>query len=188
MLLAFLPFFISMIGCYLTTSRVFWGLARDNATPFHHVLGRVNPKTNNPANAIIFCAVFLAILGCVYVGSNTAFAAFIGSFVVLSSLSYLMAILPHLLSGRSRVTPGWFWMKGPTGYIVNAIACAYIIVFNVIYCFPFTPTATAETMNYTCLLTGGLMVLVAPLWFWKRGTYEGPPIIGHEQVTAKDAL
>ena len=219
LLLAFLPFFISMIGCYLTTSRIFWGLARDNATPFHRVFGRVNQRTNNPANAIMFCAVFLAVLGCVYVGSNTAFVAFIGSFVLLSSLSYLLAILPHLLSGRSRVTPGWFWMgkrrpmtnelggavhhnvddvggiaggvgKGADwlGYLVNAIACGYIIVFGVIYCFPATPTVTPETMNWTCLLTGGLTLLVLPLWVWKRGEYKGPPIIGHEAVTAKDAL
>jgi choline transport protein len=34
LILVFLPTFISLIGCYLTASRTFWTLSRDNATPF----------------------------------------------------------------------------------------------------------------------------------------------------------
>ena len=188
LLLGFFPYFISIIGCYLTASRVFWGLARDNATPFNQVFGRVNYKTHNPANSIVFCAAFCIILGCIYLGSDTAFSAFVGSFVVLSSQSYLLAILPHLLSGRSNVKPGWFWMRGPVGYIVNSVACLYIIVFTVIFCFPATPSVTAETMNWTCLMTGGLVIAVCPIWFWKRGEYRGPPILSEIEITAKDAL
>jgi hypothetical protein len=50
--------------------------------------------------------------------------------------SYLAAILPNLLSGRKRVTPGYFWMKGPIGFVVNTVACLFMMTFIVLFCFP----------------------------------------------------
>ncbi|MCJ1230173.1 hypothetical protein MMC12_006845 [Toensbergia leucococca] len=120
LILAFLPTFIAAVGCYLTASRTFWTLSRDNATPFSGFFARVNPRYKNPFHSIVLCSVICTVLSCIYVGSSTAFSAFVGSFVVLSTLSYLAAILPHLLSRRANVAPGWFWMKGSIGYVVNA--------------------------------------------------------------------
>lgn len=108
---------------------------------------------------------------------------------MLSSISYLAAILPHLLSRRSEVVPGWFWMEGPVGYIVNAVACLYLILFIVIFCFPFSMPVTAPTMNYSSLLTGGTTVFVALFWFWRQGNYEGPKYVAPDaNMLAKDAM
>ncbi|KAL8791780.1 MAG: hypothetical protein Q9195_005589, partial [Heterodermia aff. obscurata] len=137
LVLVLIPTFLSCIGCYVTASRVFWTLARDHATPFSHFFAHVDARRRNPFRAIVFCAAFATAMGCIYVGSSTAFAAFVGAFVVLSALSYLAAILPHLLSRRRNVTPGWFWMRGATGFVVNGVSCAFIGVFVVIFCFPF---------------------------------------------------
>ncbi|PMD29967.1 amino acid transporter [Hyaloscypha variabilis F] len=189
LIVAFLPSVVSVFGCYLTASRVFWTLARDNATPFSGFFGRINQKQRNPFNSIVLCGVICTLLGCIYVGSQTAFNAFIGSFVVLSSLSYLAAILPHLLSRRSNVAPGWFWMKGATGFIVNGVSCLYIMAFVVIFCFPFSLPFDAATMNYTCLITGGLSVCVAIFWFWRKADYVGPHFVPLESaILAKDAI
>jgi choline transport protein len=147
------------MGCLLTASRVFWTLARDNATPFSGFFATVNKKHRNPFNSIVLCTVIASLLDCIYVGSQTAFNAFIGSFVVLSSLSYLAAILPHFLSRRANVAPGWFWMKGASGFLVNGIASLYIIAFVVIFCFPFSMPVNAESMNYTSLITGAFRSL-----------------------------
>lgn len=189
LILAFLPSIVAVIGCYLTASRVFWTLARDNATPFSPFFGRINKRQKNPFNSIVLCGVICTILGCIYVGSQTAFNAFVGSFVVLSSLSYLAAILPHLLSRRANVIPGWFWMKGFTGFAVNGVACLYIIVFIVIFCFPFAMPVDAATMNYTCLITGGLTIFVGIFWFWRQKEYVGPHFVPLESgMLAKDAI
>ena len=130
------------------------------------------------------------VLGCIYVGSKTAFQAFVGSFVTLTTLSYLTAILPHLLSKRANVTPGWFWMKGATGFVVNAISCVYIVVFIVIFCFPFALPTEAATMNYNALITGGLTIFVALFWFVRRGDYVGPQQVrlANNEMLAKDAI
>lgn len=134
-----LPLFGTCVGTYITAGRTLWTLARDDATPFSGKLGHIRPGPNfkNPFNATLTCGVISTCLGCIYVGSTTAFNAFVGSFVILSSLSYCAAILPFILTGRfsrSEKEGGNGMRKGPfsmghkTGLIVNIISCAYILV------------------------------------------------------------
>ena len=189
LVLALVPTFLSVIGCYVTASRVFWTLARDNATPFSPFFAHVHARQHNPSRAVAFCGAFATALGCIYVGSSTAFAAFVGAFVLLSTLSYLAAVLPHLLSRRRNVVPGWFWMRGAVGFVVNGVSCAYIVVFVVIFCFPFAMPVDAESMNYASLITGGLSLFVLAFWFVRRGGYVGPKeVVLDSAVLAKDAL
>ena len=177
--LILVPVICTVIGCYITAGRTFWTLARDGATPFSKTFGRVSGTWRNPFNATLLCGGICTILGCIYVGSATAFNAFVGSFVVLSSLSYLMAIGPHLLTRRSNIIPGPFWMKGAWGYVANGISCLYIIVFIVIFCFPYALPVDASSMNYASLITGGLTIFVGLWWLWRGGKgYKGPKAIG----------
>ena len=189
--ISFLPLMLACIGLYLTSSRTFWTLARDNATPFSGFFSVVSPRFRNPANAIVLCAVLTTILGCIYVGSKTAFQAFVGSFVVLTTLSYLAAILPNLITKRKNVQPGWFYMHGAKGFVVNAISVAYIVVFIVIFCFPFALPTDKTTMNYCSLITGGLTIFMAVWWVvTDRKGYVGPQqvrLAGNEHI-AKDAI
>lgn len=174
LILIFLPTFLCSIGCYITVGRMFWTLSRDNATPFSSHHASVHPTFRNPFNATLFCGLLCTVLGCIYVGSSTAFNAFVGCFVQLTTLSYLMAILPHLLSRRANVTPGWFWMSGKTGFVVNIVTCLSIVIFDVIFCFPYTLPVNAQSMNYSSLMTGGLSLFVAAWWFVRQSTYVGP--------------
>ncbi|KAI9838406.1 MAG: hypothetical protein M1819_005675 [Sarea resinae] len=174
-LLIFLPTFVTCIGTYLTAGRMLWTLARDDVTPFARFLGAISPQFKNPFNATLVCGCVCTVLGCIYVGSATAFQAFVDSYVVLSSLSYFSALLPHLLSRRANIRHhGAFWMKGAVGYVVNAVSCAYIAVFAVIYCFPYSLPVSAQNMNYSCLITGGLTLFVGAWWAWKGRSYVGP--------------
>jgi hypothetical protein len=177
LVVVFIPTFITCIGCYITAGRTFWTLSRDNATPFSGVFKTISPRFQNPFNATLFCGVICTVMGCIYVGSATAFNAFVGSYIILSTLSYLAAILPHLLSRRSNVAPGWFWMSGAIGFVVNAVVCVYIVAFIVIFCFPAALPFNAATMNYSCLIAGGLTVFVGAFWFWRQGDYEGPKAV-----------
>jgi choline transport protein len=100
LLVIFFPIFCTAIGTYITAGRTLWTLARDDATPFPHTLGRISPRLKNPFNATLACGISATVLGCIYVGSSTAFNAFVGSFVVLSTLSYLAAIMPFVFTRR----------------------------------------------------------------------------------------
>lgn len=182
LIVIFLPIVCTCIGAYITAGRMLWTLARDGATPFSPALGRISATHKNPFNATLACGCIITVLGAIYVGSSTAFNAFVGSFVVLIALSYLAAIAPHLLSRRVHVTPGPFWMPDAVAYPAGGIGCAYIVVFVVIYCFPYAVPFDAGSMNYSCLITGGLTIFVGCWWAWiRKGEYVGPQALIEEE-------
>lgn len=80
-------------------------------------------------------------------------------------------------------------MKSLAEFVVNVLACAYIIVFNIIYLFPTFQFVRKMNVNYTCVITGGFTAFVAVFWFWRRKEYMGPPPFQHpEEISAKDTL
>lgn len=170
-----LPTFCTNIGCYITSGRMLWTLGRDDATPFSAWVGKVDTKWGNPWNATLVCGVINTILGLVYIGSTTAFAAFVGSFIVMSSLSYLAFILPNILTRRRHVIKGPFTMSNPIFYTVATLACGYMIVWIPIYCFPFALPFDETTMNYSSAMVGGCTILLGGWYLYIRNKgYVGP--------------
>ena len=169
---------ICVCGLYITSGRTGWALARDGATPFSSFFAQIHPTLNMPLNSTVFTAALVIALGAIYVGSITAFNAFVGAFIVLSSSSYVAAILPNLLTGRKNIhTYGPFHLKGAIGFIFNGIACAFMMVLFVIYCFPFALPTTAASMNYASLIWGGFTIFVSIFYLMARKTYVGPPMV-----------
>ncbi|KAB2099512.1 hypothetical protein AG0111_0g12342 [Alternaria gaisen] len=175
LLVIFIPTFCTNIGCYITSGRMLWTLGRDDATPFPRWVGKIDKKWENPFNATLACGAINTILGCIYIGSSTAFSAFVGSFIVLSSMSYLAFILPNILTRRRHVIKGPFTMPNPVFYTVASVACGYMVVWIPIYCFPFAVPFDTTTMNYTSALVGGVTILLGGWYVWIRNRgYVGP--------------
>lgn len=171
----FLATFPTLIGTFVTGGRMWWSLARDNATPFARYFAHVHPTLNCPVRATVAMSALVTCLGCIYVGSTTAFQALISSFIVLSSLSYFGAILPHVLSCRRNMVPGPFYMGQKLGMTVNIVALVYIMVTVVFFCFPLELPVTVQNMNYTSVITAGLMALTGLWWLFRgRREYQGP--------------
>ena len=173
-----LDLMVTLTGAYVTFGRMLRTPARDDTTPFSSITSRLFPTFRNPFSAILICGYCCTVRAVVYIGSGTAFSAFVGVLTTLTTMSYLAAILPHMVGRRQDVIPGPFWMPAPIGYTVMGIASAYIIVFNVLHCFPFALTVNAPTMNYSCLMASGLTIKVS-LWdLWKRNHgYLGPRVV-----------
>lgn len=70
-------FVLTSIG----TGRVFWAFARDEGLPLSKIWARVNPKLGSPFNAQLCVTVIVALLGCIYLGSTTAFNSMMSSAV-----------------------------------------------------------------------------------------------------------
>ncbi|GAM34445.1 hypothetical protein TCE0_015f02031 [Talaromyces pinophilus] len=178
LIVIFLPSLCACIAAYITAGRVLWTLGRDGATPFSKVVGKIDIRHKNPMNSTLICGVTGTAFGGIYMGSETAFNAFVSSFVILMSLSYIATLGPHLFQRRHSVVRGPFWLKGAAGYIVGGISCAYLVACIVIFCFPYTIPTSAISMNYTSVITGGVTALVTAWWFWKRRTeYVGPQMV-----------
>ncbi|CUM68634.1 uncharacterized protein PRCAT00006361001 [Priceomyces carsonii] len=168
------PLFCATIGCYITAGRTLYVLARDDAAPFSNHIGAVSRRFESPLWATFACGCVSTCMGAIYVGSLAAFNAFVGSFVLLTTVSFLLAIGPHVLNKRRGIAPGPFWL-GKYGYFINIISCLYIIVFFVIYCFPYALPTSADEMNYTSVITIGLALLVSIWWFVHgRKHFKGP--------------
>jgi choline transport protein len=129
--------------------RIWWSLARDHATPFPKLFSYVNEGLSCPIPATVFCgkpsslcmltslssiAILCTGFGAIQLGSKTAFTDLVGSFVILTTSSYFLSIFPHILTKRSMVPKGPFWM-GKYGYAINGIACLGIVFFNIMFCF-----------------------------------------------------
>ncbi|KAH2772016.1 hypothetical protein KXV94_000220 [Aspergillus fumigatus] len=155
----FVTAFPTLVGVYITGGRMWWSLARDKATPFASYFSNVHPTQKNPVRATVAMAGM----------------ALLSSYVVLSTLSYLGAILPHVLTGRKTIVPGPFYMGRKTGLVVNGLTVVYILVTIVLFCFPITLPVTVHNMNYSSVIAVGLVTLTA-LWWVVRGRhdYRGP--------------
>lgn len=146
LLIVFLSIMICAVGTVLMLGRLWWVLARDNATPFSGYFSKVNERLSCPVEATVFCSILTTGFGAIQLGSKTAFTDLVGSFIILTSTSYFLAFFPHLLSKRANVPKGPFWM-GNFGYVVNGVACVLIIFFNVMFCLPYALPVTVSLMN-----------------------------------------
>lgn len=62
-----------MIASHTWQSRLCWSFARDRGLPFARYLSHVHPTLDVPLQAHFVSCVIVAILGCLYLGSYTAF-------------------------------------------------------------------------------------------------------------------
>lgn len=172
-----LSILICAVGTILMLGRLWWTLARDNATPFAKFFSIVDEKRSCPVNSTIFCAMLATAFGAIQLGSETAFASLVGSFIILTTSSYFLAIFPHILSQRSNAPKGWFWM-GNAGYLVNGLACTLIVFFNIFFCFPYAfPVSPISVMNWNSVILVGIVVLTV-FWWVVHGLrkYPGPKL------------
>ena len=62
-----------MIASHTWQSRLCWSFARDRGLPFARFLSHVHPVLDVPLQAHLVSCAIVAILGCLYLGSYTAF-------------------------------------------------------------------------------------------------------------------
>ena len=61
------------VACHTWQSRLCWSFARDKGLPFPRYLSKVDKKLGVPLRAHFVSCVIVAAVGCLYLGSYTAF-------------------------------------------------------------------------------------------------------------------
>ncbi len=131
-----------------TASRLTWSFARDDALIFSKFLNRVNPSLGVPIYALLFNQLIVMIIGCIYLGSTTAFAAIVGSQVVLQQCSFAIPILLLMVGGRnSRHLPSAGFRLGPLRWFLNTVTVAWTLLQLVIYNLPYFLPVTSTNMS-----------------------------------------
>jgi choline transport protein len=196
LMIVFLSLLICLVGTLLTCGRIWWALARDNATPLPNFFSSVHEGLSCPIPATLLCSIISLGLGAIPVGSSSAFTDLTGSFIILTSVSYAIAIAPMLFTGRKYLPNGSFKL-GSAGFVLNAAAVIFIIIFDIMYCFrkclvdetwgsrwrhantatAFGLPTTVQTMNYNSVILVGVVALTAVWWFVHGARkYPGPKI------------
>jgi choline transport protein len=82
-----------------------------------------------------------------------------------------------LYRGRDNVLPERYFNLGKLGAPINAIAVAWVVFLDILYCFPTTMPVTPQNMSYVSVVSVGLVSFVVALWFaTKKGTFKGPHV------------
>ncbi|KAH8123490.1 amino acid transporter-like protein [Trichoderma asperelloides] len=172
--------FINGTNASITSvSRLLYAMARDRGIVFHNYFAHIQAGLNVPVRTIMFCFVFNILFGLLYLGPAVAFSAYVASCTIFLNVSYSFPIIVLLIRGRKVLdiyqTPRTHFKLGRVfGLIVNVIGALYVVVTSIFFCFPTSLPATANTMNYVCVVIGIWAVVVAGYWFFFGKTFLGP--------------
>jgi len=88
-------------------------------------------------------------------------------------IAYALPILFRVTTARRSFVPGPFHL-GRFGVAVGSVGVLWVALVTVLFCLPVAYPVTKETLNYTPVAVGGVLVLSLAVWvlharFWFRG-------------------
>ncbi|EUC34808.1 hypothetical protein COCCADRAFT_35627 [Bipolaris zeicola 26-R-13] len=146
---------VTGLGCLVAShtwqSRLCWSFARDRGVPGHRWLAQVHPALDVPLYAHAASCGVVAVMGCLYLASLTAFNSMIAACIVLLYLSYAIPVICLLLRGRNNIDHGPFWL-GPWGAVANVVLLVWTLFTLVMYSFPYAKPVKPGNMNYVSVV------------------------------------
>ena len=133
-----------------TASRLTWSFARDDAIFGSRWLGKINDKQQVPIAALIFNFAIMFIIGCIYLGSTSAFNAFIGTGLILQHVTYAFPAALLMMRKRSpKWLPGSRSFKVPAfvGWAANLTTVGFAMLVLIFYDFPTVIPVTGTSMS-----------------------------------------
>ncbi|CEP64994.1 Bio5p LALA0_S16e00254g [Lachancea lanzarotensis] len=157
-------------------SRILWSIGRDFSKLSPHkpvsrktlgFFGKVNSSLKAPLNAHLFSQVVVAIIGCIFMGSTTAFNAIITACITLLLLSYAIPCVILLWVGKRA-----FYVRiqtelseigvsikrlpnvGISGLIPNILTICWALFCLVFLSFPYSLPVSSGNMNYVSVVYG----------------------------------
>lgn len=188
----------ALIGAQQTASRLTWSLARDRAIIGSQWLTEMHPRLEVPVWSLMFNFTIMFIIGCIYLGSSSAFNAFIGSGLVLQHISYAFPAALLMYRKRSEFwlpRDRYFRMPGIVGWTANSVTIGFAILVLIFYDFPNVMPVTGSNMSrfptilsflkpdtnfmtlsdYTSAVLGVMAIFAGINWvIYARKKYDGP--------------
>ncbi|XP_044494431.1 amino-acid permease BAT1 homolog isoform X1 [Mangifera indica] len=156
-----------------SNSRMAYAFSRDGAMPFSSVWHKVN-KQEVPINAVWLSAVISFCMALTYLGSTVAFQAMVSIATIGLYIAYALPIFFRVTLARKSFVPGPFNL-GRYGVLVGWVAVVWVATISVLFSLPVAYPITSETLNYTPVAVGGLLLLTASSWiFSARHWFKGP--------------
>ena len=139
----------------------------------------VHPGTHLPLWSIALSAVISLLLSLINIGSTVAFNAIVSLTIACYFGSYFIPIA--LLAWRRATNRPLVlgpWNMGRYGLAVNIISLAWLAITWTFTFFPIAIPVTTQTMNWSCTLWGGFMILGLGWYFiWQHKVFVGPRVV-----------
>ncbi|KAK4263856.1 hypothetical protein QN277_029216 [Acacia crassicarpa] len=165
--------FLCGMSSVTSNSRMAYAFSRDGAMPFSSLWHKVN-KQDVPINAVWLSAFISFCMALTSLGSTVAFGAMVSIATVGLYISYALPIFFRVTLAQKSFIPGPFNL-GRYGVIVGWVAVLWVATISVLFSLPVSYPITIETLNYTPVAVGCLLVLVVSYWiFWGRHWFKGP--------------
>lgn len=159
---------LTAIGCNIAShtwqARLCWSFSRDNGLPGSRYWSKINERTKQPVNAHLMSCAWCAVIGCIYMGSTTAYNAMVTGCIVFLLMSYIVPVLCLLYKGRDNIPHGPFWL-GKLGLFCNIVLCFWTIFTTIFYSFPTVMPVTGGDMNYVSVVIGVFGLYCVIYWF-----------------------
>ncbi|XP_016455627.1 amino-acid permease BAT1 homolog [Nicotiana tabacum] len=156
-----------------SNSRMAYAFSRDGAMPFSPFWRKVNEQ-EVPINAVWMSALIAFCMALTSLGSLVAFQAMTSIATIGLYIAYALPSLFRVTLARKSFTPGPFNL-GRYGVVVGWIAVLWVAVISVLFSLPVAYPITDQTLNYTPVAVGGLLILLLSSWFFSaRHWFKGP--------------
>lgn len=166
-----------MMGASVLTaiSRQVFAFARDNGLPMSWWIKKVNKRLSVPIHAVITGGVAAVAIGALCLAGTTAANALFTLAVAGNYFAWCTPTLLRLIWMKEKFTPGKFFLGEFWSRVNGWTATIFMIYTIIMVMFPTYPNPDANSMNYTCAITGGVWILSLIYYYaYARKTYHGP--------------
>ncbi|KAL1568388.1 Mitochondrial branched-chain amino acid (BCAA) aminotransferase [Salvia divinorum] len=156
-----------------SNSRMAYAFSRDGAMPFSAFWHKVN-ENEVPLNAVWLSAIIAFCMALTSLGSLVAFQAMVSIATIGLYIAYALPIFFRVTLARKSFSPGPFTL-GRYGVVVGWTAVLWVATIAVLFSLPVEYPITKETLNYTPVAVGGLLILTIGSWMVSaRHWFKGP--------------
>ncbi|XP_061356531.1 amino-acid permease BAT1 homolog [Gastrolobium bilobum] len=156
-----------------SNSRMAYAFSRDGAMPLSSLWHKVN-KQEVPIYAV-WLSVFISFcMALTSLGSIVAFEAMVSIATIGLYIAYAIPIFFRVTLARKRFVPGPFNL-GRYGVIVGWVAVLWVVTIAILFSLPVSYPITIQTLNYTPVAVGCLLILIVSYWIITgRHWFKGP--------------
>nr|XP_009387852.1 PREDICTED: amino-acid permease BAT1 homolog [Musa acuminata subsp. malaccensis] len=156
-----------------SNSRMAYAFSRDGAMPLSSFWHRVN-RQEVPINAVWLSALVSFCMALTSLGSLVAFQAMVSIATIGLYVAYAMPIFFRITLARNSFVAGPFSL-GRYGVMVGWVAVLWVATITILFSLPVAYPITKDTLNYTPVAVGGLLILTVGSWLLSaRHWFKGP--------------
>ncbi|KAK9238964.1 choline transport protein [Lipomyces kononenkoae] len=178
----------SALGSAVSMSRQGYAFARDGGLFWNSKLTELSPGSQLPFWSITLPSFLVALVGLIYLFSNAAFNAIIGSQAVCMIISFGFPALVLLSTNGKLLPKSDRWNYGIWTVPIYVVSIGYTLLVVIVAFIPQSYPVTTLNMNYTVLVMAGFAIAMTVAWVFEGRKLFSPPVNDEAIAAAAGAI